>query len=210
MSCQSEGALQIYIEPVLPPVHLVVVGQSPMARMLTDLAGDLGWRADLVGGEDFTSAHVDQRSVVVVATQGHGDEDVVRARGVRDAGVRRPGRLAASAARRCSATSPTAASRSTCWTGSARPSVSTSGVRRTRRSRSRSSPSWSRSGPPAASRSNPCRTSLPVIETAEALDPICGMTVPADDAHFPVEHDGSTYHFCCVGCRDAFLRKPEA
>ena len=34
------------------------------------------------------------------------------------------------------------------------------------------------------------------------------MTVPADDAHHPVEHDGATYHFCCVGCRDAFLTRP--
>ena len=78
MSCQSEGALQIYIEPVHPPVHLVVVGRSPMAQTLTQLARTLGWKAELVDGADFTSADVDQRSVVVVATQGHGDEDVLR------------------------------------------------------------------------------------------------------------------------------------
>jgi YHS domain-containing protein len=34
------------------------------------------------------------------------------------------------------------------------------------------------------------------------------MTVPADDAHFPFEHEGATYHFCCVGCRDAFAADP--
>ena len=78
MSCQSEGALQIYVEPVLPAVHLVVVGHSPMAQTLTNLASTLGWRAERVDGADFTSAEVDHRAVVVVATQGHNDEDVVQ------------------------------------------------------------------------------------------------------------------------------------
>ena len=39
ISCQSEGALEVYIEPVLPAPRLVVVGRSPMASTLTDLAG---------------------------------------------------------------------------------------------------------------------------------------------------------------------------
>src|SRR6266545_7855986 len=38
IACQSEGALEVYIEPVLPAPHLVVVGRSPMARTLTGLA----------------------------------------------------------------------------------------------------------------------------------------------------------------------------
>src|SRR6266568_3655400 len=32
IACQSEGALEVYIEPVLPAPHLVIVGRSPMAR----------------------------------------------------------------------------------------------------------------------------------------------------------------------------------
>src|SRR5487761_1739170 len=38
ISCQSEGALEVYIEPVLPAPHLVIVGNSPMARTLASLA----------------------------------------------------------------------------------------------------------------------------------------------------------------------------
>ena len=34
ISCQSEGALEIYIEPVLPVPHLVIVGSSPSAVMM--------------------------------------------------------------------------------------------------------------------------------------------------------------------------------
>jgi xanthine dehydrogenase accessory factor len=77
ISCQSEGALEVYIEPVLPVPHLVIVGDSPMARTLASLAGALSWRTDLIRGPDFTPEAADGRSMIVVATQGHGDEDVL-------------------------------------------------------------------------------------------------------------------------------------
>src|ERR1700744_2406861 len=38
ISCQSEGALEIYIEPVLPVPHLVIVGSSPWAHTLAVLS----------------------------------------------------------------------------------------------------------------------------------------------------------------------------
>ena len=39
IACQSEGAMEVYVEPVVPSPHLVVVGRSPMAHTLADLAG---------------------------------------------------------------------------------------------------------------------------------------------------------------------------
>src|SRR3984957_6758976 len=42
ISCQSEGALEVFIEPVLPAPHLVIVGGSPMAHTLAELARALG------------------------------------------------------------------------------------------------------------------------------------------------------------------------
>ena len=77
ISCQSEGAIEVYIEPVLPAPHLVIIGDSPMARTLASLAGALGWRTDLTRGPDFTPGTADERSMIVVATQGHDDEDVL-------------------------------------------------------------------------------------------------------------------------------------
>ena len=88
ISCQSEGALQVYIEPVLPVPHLVIVGRSPMAQTLAELARALGWLTDLLTQDEFTGANAgaDERSMVVVATQGHGDEDMIeRAAGLRPA-----------------------------------------------------------------------------------------------------------------------------
>src|SRR6202011_4755634 len=77
ISCQSEGALEVYIEPMLPTPHLVIVGRSPMAHTLAELAGALGWRTALIDGPDFSAADAGERSMVVVATQGHGDEEAV-------------------------------------------------------------------------------------------------------------------------------------
>jgi xanthine dehydrogenase accessory factor len=36
------------------------------------------------------------------------------------------------------------------------------------------------------------------------------MTVPAGSSGRPVEHDGSTYYFCCAGCRREFVNNPAA
>ena len=37
---------------------------------------------------------------------------------------------------------------------------------------------------------------------------VCGMTVAADPANYPVDHDGTTYYFCCPGCRYSFKKDP--
>ncbi len=110
ISCQSEGALEVYIEPVLPVPHLVVVGRSPMAQMLADLARALGWRTDLIDGPDFTCGDAVSSRMVVVATQGHNDEGVLeRAVAARPAYLGLVG--SRSAAPPCSVISPSAACR---------------------------------------------------------------------------------------------------
>ena len=45
---------------------------------------------------------------------------------------------------------------------------------------------------------------------AQAIDPVCGMTVPATAASFPLAHDGVTYYFCCANCRRRFEQDPAA
>ena len=45
---------------------------------------------------------------------------------------------------------------------------------------------------------------------AEATDPVCGMTVAAGASSHPFEHDGVTYYFCRVGCRQEFEKNPAA
>jgi Cu+-exporting ATPase len=50
-------------------------------------------------------------------------------------------------------------------------------------------------------------------QTASALetarDPVCGMAVVPSTAKNQAEHSGSTYFFCCAGCKTKFLASPE-
>ena len=39
-------------------------------------------------------------------------------------------------------------------------------------------------------------------------DPVCGMSVDPAKGGPTVEHEGTTYHFCCKGCRDKFAAAP--
>jgi len=48
-----------------------------MANTLVQLAQSLDWRVEIIDGPDFTVESADRKSIVVVATQGHGDEEVL-------------------------------------------------------------------------------------------------------------------------------------
>ena len=109
----------------------------------------------VVDGADFSPPTLDAR-----VGRGGRDPGPRRRGGGRAGGVGRRPRSSgwsppASAARRCSATSPTGACRGTCSTGCGCRSGSTSATPRTARSRWRSWPSWSSCGPPARSAPEP-------------------------------------------------------
>lgn len=40
-------------------------------------------------------------------------------------------------------------------------------------------------------------------------DPVCKMTVTSASAAARFDHDGATYYFCAIGCRDKFVADPE-
>ena len=205
ISCQSEGALEVYIEPVLPAPHLVIAGDSPMARTLASLARALGWRTDLIRGPDFTTGCADGRSMVVVATQGHGDEEVLEA-----AVAARPAYLGLVGSRRRGAT--------------VLGYLADRGVPQDQLDRVRVpagldlGPTTHQeiavailaelvqlraSGALAGARAPGSVTRLPAAEPAQ--DPVCGMAVTAGSSR-PVRYEGTDYYFCCAGCRQAFER----
>jgi xanthine dehydrogenase accessory factor len=203
IACQSEGALEVYIEPVLPAPHLVVVGRSPMAHTLADLARALGWRTVLIDGPDFTSADADERSMVVVATQGHYDEEAVE-----QAVAAGPAYLGLVGSQR----------RGAALLGY----LAERGVPRDRLDKVRV-PAGLDLGRTTheeiavailaelvqlrASGALPRQAAKPAVE---AVDPVCGMTVTADASGRPLQHDGVTYYFCSAGCRRAFQNDPAA
>jgi xanthine dehydrogenase accessory factor len=259
ISCQSEGALQVYIEPVLPAPHLVVVGSSPMAHTLADLGRALGWRAVLVDGTDFSADHADERSMVVVATQGHHDEEAVE-----QAVAARPAYIGlVGSQRRGAALLGYLAERGVPKDQLERVRVPAgldlgktthqeiavailaelvqlraAGALETT-DRGKASGSKART-PGKASPRHPAAhdadaqhyaaqhpaaqhpaaqhpaTQHPAAEhPAEAVDPVCGMTVAAGPSSrgasgHPLCRDGVTYYFCSAGCRSAFEKDPAA
>jgi len=211
ISCQSEGALEVYIEPVFPVPRLVIVGSSPMAGTLAKLARALDWSTDLVSGPDFTTGHADGRSMVVVATQGHGDEEVMER-----AVAAHPAYLGLVASRR----------RGEAVLGY----LADRGVPKDQLDRVHVPAGLDlgnttheeiavavlaelvqlRASGALAPRPAPAAGKRLELAFAEAADPVCGMTVTADASARPFTRNGVTYYFCCAGCRRTFEENPDA
>lgn len=96
MSCHSGGTLELFVDPVLPPARLVVVGASPVALSLAQLAPKIGFSVTAIAHEADPAAYADAQRVipsddlnevaplvapgawVVVATQGRRDVQALR------------------------------------------------------------------------------------------------------------------------------------
>lgn len=72
--CPSRGTVDIFIEPCLPSPQLVVIGASPVARTLINLAPQFHWSVTA----DTNSQKTHQKRFMVVATQGQGDLDALK------------------------------------------------------------------------------------------------------------------------------------
>ena len=189
--CASEGVVEVLIEPVLPSPLLAVVGESPAARTLEELARVIGWRVRREG--------VEGADAVVVATMGHGDEELLAAALASEAGYIG---LVASARR---AASVLAALRAR--------GLEEEDVLRVR------APAGLDLGPSSQEEiavailaelvawrhTRPDEGVLP----QEAVDPVCGMTVAVDAAAERVVHEGVTVVFCSAHCRVRFEAEPE-
>jgi xanthine dehydrogenase accessory factor len=207
ISCQSDGALAVYIEPVVPVPHLVVVGRSPMAHTLTDIARDLGWRADLIDGADFTTSDADERSMVVVATQGHHDEAVVER-----AVAARPAYLGlVGSAKRGAAVLGYLADRGVPHDALDRVRVPAGldlGSTTHQEIAVAIIAELVQLRTSGALDSTAATRARAAVAAATATDPVCGMAVETGPGSLQLRRDGTTYYFCCAGCRQAFERDP--
>jgi xanthine dehydrogenase accessory factor len=75
--CLSGGALDIFLEPMLPPPLVHVLGDAPVARALVTLGGALGY--DVASTVDRALAIPPDAVAVVVASHGHDEEPVLTA-----------------------------------------------------------------------------------------------------------------------------------
>jgi xanthine dehydrogenase accessory factor len=204
IACQSEGALEVYVEPVLPQPQIVAIGRSPAAVALAALATGLGWRSVLIEDSADLEADVDERSYVVVATQGHFDEDALEHA------------LATPAA----------------YVGLVASRKRVDAVLGYLRDRGVADEALARVHAPAgldlghvatdeiavailaeivqlrAAGSLETGTVAETPTRHEEIDPVCGMTVDVADARYRTVHDGRTYYLCSAGCLDSFESDP--
>ena len=195
--CASEGVVEVLIEPELPGPLLTVVGEGVAGRTLAQLARIIGWRV----ADELDPAQ--RADAVVVATMGHGDEDALAS--ALKAGVGYVGLVAS--ARRATVVLDDLRSRG----------VAEEDLARVRGPAGRDlGPStqeeiavailaelvdWRHGLAADPSGLDPAGAAGPA--PAEAVDPVCGMTVAVAGAPTAVR-DGVTWYFCSVGCRDHF------
>lgn len=203
MTCQGEGGVEIYLEPVVPAPRLCVIGDTPVAHAVTSLAGTIGH--DVVAVPNDADA-------IVVATMGVGDEDALAAAAssgaayvglvasrkkarflfdyVRAAGVpdERLARVKAPAGLDLGGMSP----------GEIAISILAEIVQRRH------------CHPEERSASDATRDDMGVAalpqDDRNAIDPICGMTVDKATAKHTLEIDGETFYFCCPHCKARFAK----
>ncbi len=193
--CLSGGAMEIYLEPMLPSPVLHLVGGSPTAEALAALAPALGFLVQPDDGESAPAGAV----AVIVSTQA-GDEAPAVRRAL-DAGVGFVG-LVCSRTRGGAlldelALAPSERARVHVHVGvdiGARTpaeiavSILATLIRAIRVDGLSAEPHPSEAG----------------IQPQVAIDPICGMSVTVVAGTPHLHHEGTDHWFCNPGCRDAF------
>jgi xanthine dehydrogenase accessory factor len=216
IACHSEGALKIFIEPVPRGPDLVVVGRSPMVHTLAALAGTLGWWTTVVddGGSpeawpeadrvvttlDLEAAGVGPRAALVIATQGHYDEEALERAVQTSAGWlgvvashRRAETLLGYLRDRGFPDEVLAAVRAPAGLDLGHVSheeIAVAILAELVQFKAAGGLKGQESAAPPAQE--------------EATDPVCGMTVSVAGARHRFEHAGETYYFCCAGCQASF------
>jgi xanthine dehydrogenase accessory factor len=198
MSCASNGSIEVFIQPYTVHSGLCVLGDTPAADEARFLAGRLRIR--------LTDAPADA-PVVLVATQGQGDEDAL------EAALRSPARQVLMIASRRKAEKLRDEMRSRGLDESrlarlqapAGPSVGAKtpgeiamvaivGVLAVLRGRGEQAGTSDQAQPGAV--------------PATFVNPVCGVAVSVAKPKHVEMYAGVSYYFCCDGCRTTFLRDP--
>jgi len=235
MTCASEGAVDVYVEPFVQARLLVVVGATPIASALARMARSLDYRVVRVVDDreradlepeavafGFTvaalgalgellrppDAGTDDRAVVV-ASQGHYDEEALES--ALGSGVPYVG-LVASRAR--------GATVRTLLDDHGVPGVAAlrnpAGLDLGARTPPEVALSilaeivQARSGRVPAQAASPraAAAAVPPAAPSSAIDPVCGMEVHVATARHKADVESVTYYFCCANCRTRFVKQP--
>ena len=211
-TCLSGGAIEVFLEPVLPAPRVLVVGDTPIAAAVRSLGPELG--LDLVAVEGGAPDPSPGDLALVVAS--HGRDELHTLRRALESGVPYIG-LVASHKRGAGVIAALRADGvpeeqlelidvpAGIDIGARTPAeialsilANVVAVRRGERAAA-----TERATVPAEG-SSPSSTPPRI-----AVDPICGMTVAVVAGTPSVQHEGETVYFCCEGCAAKFEAQHE-
>ena len=221
MTCVSEGAVDVYIEPQLPRRQLLVAGFTPVAQAVAQIAPLLEYdvvrfidqrEAGDTEGHPIASlesylaamdAGVRERSAALAASQGHYDEAALAAFLRYDfayvgllASPKRAAAILEMLERDGVPSNRLAAVHN--------PAGLDIGARKP------AEVAISIFAEIMASKAQPVPIEAPGTKSsATARDPVCGMEVDISDAAFQAVFEDRTYYFCCPHCRADFTADPE-
>jgi xanthine dehydrogenase accessory factor len=230
MACASGGTLEVYIEPHVPRPLLVVIGHLPVAEALAALSSALGYEVIVMGWDaapdrfpttDRVFDHLDFSQIrsaphgyvphtyIVVASHGNYDEAALagalktnapyialvaskkRSAAVmdylREAGIpeEQLARVKYPAGLDIGAVTPS--------------EIALSILAEIVEFRRRHLDTQTLAHMPALTQSLP---------SAEAIDPVCNMTVDIATARYTTEYAGQIYYFCSASCQRSFEKEP--
>jgi xanthine dehydrogenase accessory factor len=232
MTCVSEGAIDVYVEPFVEPRRLIVVGATPVAASLARLARSIDYdvvrvvetreRDDLEGEPGITLTAFDSleqllrqgsdkriHQAAVVASQGHYDERALES--ILKCGVPYVGLVAS---RKRGATIRGLLKQS------GLPGVDEIRIPAGMDLGARTPPEVALSilaeiiqlHPSGAYQEPPSTTATPPLtarmSSESATDPVCGMQVDMATARHTAKVDEVLYYFCCANCRAKFVQDP--
>jgi xanthine/CO dehydrogenase XdhC/CoxF family maturation factor/YHS domain-containing protein len=192
--CLSGGSLEIFLTPQLPAPLIRVYGATPIAEALMQLCGVLGYdaRRDAEGETDLA-----ETNAVVIASHGGPEAEIIRA--ALDNGVGYIG-LVASKVRGASILNDLELSEAE------RARIHTPvGLPIGAKTPAEIAVSIAAELIAAVRDGSLTRSTAPVnVGPTEAVDPVCGMTVPIGPATEHLQLAGADHWFCGPGCRTAF------
>ena len=200
--CLSGGAIEVFLEPFLPPPRMIVAGDTPIAAALLRLAPELGLDAVPGRGDDAGSpVPTAEDLALVVAAHGRDERAILRA--ALEAGVPYVGLVAS----RRRGAGVFEALRDDGVSEDLLARIDTpAGLDIGARTPSEIALSILASVIEVRRRSSTAPRSWAAAPPTTATDPICGMTVVVAPDAVSVERDSETHYFCGEGCRQAFER----
>jgi xanthine dehydrogenase accessory factor len=218
MTCHSGGTLEIYVEPFLPKTSLVLVGHGPVIETLATLADTAGYAVTVLAEDDVAAAlrglALGPDASVVVATHGDLDEDALTQVLATPAGYvslvasrKRAGTIVESLRHR--GVAPSQLDRLKAPAGLDIGAVSPEEIAVSILAEIIHVRHSGKTEPVETPAFVPMTAFGAAAEaSAEAKDPVCGMTVRVATARHRSDWAGRSVYFCCARCRELFDADP--